>query len=99
MNSMLPERRKMQRDWIGHALQLVGFVVVIGVPLLYWGIGTNAALATLGQRVDRQDHDMADFRAFQILETTQMLDLNKQLATIAAQLGDIRDHLVVKEHK
>lgn len=87
----LPDRRKMQRDWAGHAVQLLGFVVIIGLPLFYWGVGTNSTLTSLAQRVDRQERDMADFRAYQSTVTTQMLEVNRQLATIAAQIADIHD--------
>lgn len=45
------ERRRIQRDWVGHGVQALILLVGIGVPLFYWGSSVNTALATL------QSHD------------------------------------------
>lgn len=94
------QRQPIQRDWLGHLIQAVGIVlgmfVTIGLPLVIWGSGVNSTLATLAQRIDRQEHDLSDQRQTQVLVTGQILDVNKQLTRIDTQLGDIREKLAPK---
>ena len=93
---MQTERRAIQRDWVGHGLQLVAILVVIGGPLAFWGVSMNTTVATLSQRVDRQDHDITEQRQTQTLVTNQLLDVNKQLTRIDTLLGDVREQFKPK---
>ncbi len=86
---MNEERRGIQRDWLGHTIQLLGVFVVIGVPLLIWGISVNTAVATVSLKVERQDRDITDHNRIQTIVNGQLTDLTKQLTRIDTQLEDI----------
>ncbi len=83
------ERRVIQRDWLGHTIQLFGIFVVLGVPLLIWGISVNTAIATITQKVERHDRDMQDESRVQTIVNTQLTELTRQLTRIDTQLEDI----------
>ena len=88
---VLPERRKLQRDWLGHSIEFGMLLAAIGLPMLYWGSGVNSTTAALNQRVDRLEMDMKDFRVYQVTVTSQLLTISKDVATIAAQVNDLHD--------
>ncbi len=92
----LGERRAIQRDWLGHGLQLLGIVVVLGLPLMFWGVSISTTVATTVAHVDRQDKDIIDQRQIQTLLTSQLLDVAKQLTRIDTQLSNIRDDQLQK---
>lgn len=85
------ERRGVQRDWLGHGLQLGGILIVLGLPIMFWGISLNTTVAMLSQQVARQERDTADQKQVQVLITNQMLDVSKQLTRIDTQLEGIRN--------
>lgn len=78
-------------DWVGLLLQGLGMVIVIGIPILLWGINTNSTLSVMANRLDRVERDATDVKTYQVNAATQMLELHKQLATISAQVTDVRD--------
>jgi hypothetical protein len=94
---MQTERRQIQRDWVGHAVQAIGIVaglmVALGMPLLYWASSINTALAGMGVRVERTERDITDQRQTQTLVTGQLLEVGKLLTRLDTQLGDIRERL------
>jgi hypothetical protein len=90
------ERRAIQRDWLGHGLQLLGIVVVLGLPLIFWGVSISTTVATMVAHVDRQDKDISDQRQVQTILTGQLLDVAKQLTRIDTQLSNIRDDQLQK---
>ncbi len=79
----------IQRDWLGHTIQMFGIFIVIGVPLLIWGISVNTSVATVALKVERQDRDIIDQSRIQTIVNTQLTDLTKQLTRIDTQLEDI----------
>lgn len=79
----------MNRDWLGHALQMLGIFAVMGVPLLVWGISINTSVATIVTRNDRQDRDIADLIRVQTIINDHLNDQTKQLTRIDTQLEDI----------
>lgn len=91
MNGQREERRAMQRDWLGHAVQLVGMLLVIGVPLLVWGVSMNTTVATMALTLSHHDKDIADVKQIQTLATGQIIDVNKVLIRIDTQLEGIRE--------
>ena len=86
------ERRAVQRDWVGHSIQLAAIFVGIGVPLMIWANSINSTIAKVEDRIIRQDRDAAEVRSFQMQTTTQMLDINRQLATIVERVSSIREN-------
>lgn len=90
------ERRRVQRDWLGHTLYAVGIVIAmfvgLGLPILYWGSGVNSALAIL------TDHDRTNTTSI-TTATSQLIDVNKALATLTVQMQDIRDSIKAREKK
>lgn len=88
----------MQRDWFGHAVQFFALLAAIGIPLVIWGAAIQSSLATtiasqaaLSARLDVQDKAASEFRAYQTLVSTQMVEINRSLGGIVAQIGDIKD--------
>ena len=94
---MPEERRKIQRDWLGHALQASAVVVlllsVLGVPLLIWGSGVNAMVAVLQAREDRTERDLVDVKAAEQSRVAQESQFVQQLAGMAAEVKGLRDDL------
>ena len=85
------ERRRIQRDWLGHGIQLVVMLGGIGVPLLVWGTNVNTTLATLAGTVAHHEKDISDMRQVQTIVAGQVLDVNKSLVRIDTQLEGIRE--------
>jgi hypothetical protein len=90
------ERRKIQRDWFGHGVQLFGMILLLGLPMLYWGIGINTTTAAMTVRIDRQEKDIDRQGQMQLSVTGQLIDVNKQLTKIDTLLGEFRDELKAK---
>ncbi len=88
-----------EKHWLSLLLQAIGIVVVIGVPVMIWGVNANSTMSVMTARLDRQDRDTTEYKTNQILMTNQMLELNKQLATISAQVTDIRDTVKTERGK
>lgn len=80
-----------RRDWMAIFLQAIGIIVVIGIPIFIWGVNVNAEMMVTQNRLQQIEHDESVTKTYEDLTTTQMLELNRQLATIAAQVTDIRD--------
>ena len=82
------------RDWLGHGLQLLGILVIFGLPMLYWGSGVNTSIATLSTNTTRNERDISDVRGGQVIVSNQLADVNKQLTRIDTQISDfLRDQL------
>ncbi len=80
-----------QRDWLGHGMQFLGILAVIGLPLMYWGSNMNIAVATLVSEQNRQKTDITEQRQVQTIVANQMLEVNRQLARIETLVGDMRE--------
>lgn len=91
MQNQLVERRKPQRDWVGHSIQLIAILSVIGVPMLIWGTGVNSTLAILAERSHNQETTITAFQNYELQVQNQFLEANKQLAIISAQIGALRE--------
>ncbi len=87
----MSDETRPQRDWLGHALQFVGLLAVFGLPVAYWAINTNATMATMLLRIERQDRDIAEQRQAQTLVTNQIVEVGKGLARIETNLENIRE--------
>ena len=85
------ERRAIQRDWLGHGVQLGGMLLIVGIPLLVWGVNMNTTVATMATTVAHHDKDITDVRQVQTLVTGQIIDVNKVLIRIDTQLYGIRE--------
>lgn len=89
------ERRRggrVQRDWLGHGLQLLGIAVVLGIPLLIWGTSINTTVATIVAKTERQERDITDQGRIQSLVNTQLNDVANKLTRIDTQLeGMLRE--------
>ena len=85
------ERRRIQRDWLGHFIQIAVMMGGVGIPLLVWGMNVNTTLATMANTIVHQEKDIADMRQVQTLVTGQVLDVNKSLIRIDTQLEGIRE--------
>lgn len=83
------ERRAIQRDWMGHAVQLLGVLVLLGLPIAYWGSNINTTVATIDNEVKHHKQDISDQRQIQILLTNQIIETGKQLTRIETQIGAI----------
>lgn len=90
------ERRIIQRDWLGHCLQLAGMLLVVGIPLLIWGININTTIAIMANAIAHHDKDITEMRQIQSLVTNQIIDVNKVLIRIDTQLEGIRDQGKIK---
>jgi len=82
---------KPQRDWLGHSLQFVAILVVVGIPAFVWAVNTNATIATVLSRMERQDKDRDRQDQIQSVVTGQLLDVSKTLTRIDTQLEMLRD--------
>jgi hypothetical protein len=82
---------RLHRDWLGHGIQVAILLVTIGGPLAYWAMATNAAVAQLGVRQERQDKDISDQRADQRLVTQNLIDVKTGFARLEATLELLRD--------
>jgi len=80
-----------QRDWLGHTVQFFGLLAVFGVPVLAWAFVMGSSDAKQELRLDRLDKDVTETRQMQTIVSGQMLEINRQLATIAERVGNIRD--------
>ena len=85
------ERHPVHRDWMGHGLQLVGILAVIGIPLLIWGGNVNTAVSNNTERNMRLGQDIQadrlDNRAFQTEMRTALTSLSGALAELRVQLA------------
>ena len=93
MMSQNTERRKIQRDWVGHILQLLVILVLIGIPLSIWGTNLTTTMAILIARVDRSEKDISQQQQIQNLTTGQLIDVNKQLTKIDVLLDTVKNDL------
>ena len=95
------ERRAPQREWLVHGIQVGAILVTIGltlgVPLLFWANAVNTGMATMVadqkamvSRIDRQERDLSDQRQTQIIFTNQVIEVNKGLTRLDANLDNIR---------
>ena len=91
METMTVREIMDEKPWLGLVLQGIGIVVVIGIPILIWGVNANSTMSVMTARLDRFDRDTTEYKTNQALMTNQMLELNKQLATISTQVSDIKD--------
>jgi hypothetical protein len=85
------EHQRVPRDWLGHGIQFFGILVVIGLPAVIWTINTNATIATMLSRMERQDRDRDRQDQAQVLVTWQLLDVGKTLTRIDTQLEMLRE--------
>ncbi|HXE51260.1 MAG TPA: hypothetical protein VN663_22975 [Ramlibacter sp.] len=81
-----------QRDWLGHAIQVLLLLATIGLPLAYWAITTNATMAQILTRLERQEKDISDQRQDQRVVTQNLVDASKTLARIDTQLEIFREN-------
>ncbi len=81
----------VQRDWLGHGLQLLGILVVLGLPLMIWGVSMSTMLATTIAHVERVDKDIAENRQIQTLIASQLLEITKQLTRLDSQWDVMRE--------
>lgn len=79
------------KSWLNSLLQSMGIIIVLGIPVLAWGVYTNSAAAVITSRIDRQDRDISEWKTNQILIANQLVEVNKRLATISAQVTDVQD--------
>ncbi len=84
--STFSDRPSTQRDWLGHSIQVGLLLVTIGLPVFIWASYQNATTAAILTRIDRQERDLTEYRAFQTVVTNQMLDVSKTLVKIDTQL-------------
>jgi hypothetical protein len=84
---------RVPRDWLGHTVQLIVGLGVVGLAALAWGNGTTSAVAKLQEKMEAQDRAITESRAYQNASSAQMMEISRQLATIAAQVGDVREEL------
>jgi hypothetical protein len=85
-----------QRDWLGHTVQFFGLLAVFGIPVLAWAFVMGSSDAKQELRLDRLDKDVTEARQMQTIVSNQMIDINRQLATIAERVGNIRDEAAGK---
>ena len=94
--TLIEERRKMQRDWLGHTVQMVGILVVIGIPLLIWGININSTMAALSTRVERSERDINQQQQIQVVVAKQLSDVSNQLTKIETLLDMFKNEIKSK---
>ncbi len=85
------ERRAVQRDWVGHGLQMAGIIAFIGVPLLIFGNSLNTSSITNAEKTARVAQDVQadrlDNRAFQTEMRTALTSLSGAIAELRVQLA------------
>ena len=79
----------VQRDWLGHAIQVAAIVVVIGIPAIVWASATSRDLGTYAARIDGHDREIAAAEARYIRLESQMIQANGQLATVIARIDAV----------
>jgi hypothetical protein len=79
-----------------HLAQFFGLLGVFGIPVLAWAFVMGSSDAKQELRLDRLDKDVTETRQMQTIVSNQMLEINRQLATIAERVGNIRDEAAGK---
>ena len=78
------ERRRVQRDWLGHSL--FAAAVVVAVPIASWvmGVQTNGAVYQnkLEQLAKDNDQNKADIRQLTGQITTELTKLNDDISKL-----------------
>ncbi len=88
-SNMPGERRVLQRDWLGHGLQFAGILIILGLPLLYWGSGVNTTLATTIEQAKRNSQDIIDQSRVQIIIGNQIIETGKTLVRIEERMDNL----------
>ena len=88
---MLASNSELKRDWFGHGVQFVGILLVIGLPLVYWGNSVNVTLATITSLQSQQGKEIDEQKRVQALITNQLLDSNRELTKIGTLLDTFKD--------
>ncbi len=95
MSDQNGDRRAVQRDWLGHGIQVIAIVatilLAIGIPLLNWSGNVNTAISNNTRDNTRLEQaiqaDRLDNRAFQTEMRTALTSLSGALAELRVQIA------------
>lgn len=101
----LPERRQVQRDWLGHTVfaivtavcSIAGTAALLGTPLLSWATSIDTSIVRLQEARKNDDKRIEALQNFQTGVTDLLSKTSSSLAVIADHVKGMEDTLREKK--